>query len=116
MGKFMSEISDQERGLQSARLENSLKENTQLALINRQVSSQLRAARQCVEEYMNANINIRSSMLMLEEDVRNMNVQINQNITRIHALEQENQKLRNELNGNVIMLDTPDVVSAECTQ
>lgn len=95
-------MSDQEQAMKAAQLANALQENNQLKAVVRQVSAQCHAQRQCVEEYMNANINIRTAMLMLEEDNRNLSAQVNQHIARINALEAENKQLRADAAGTVL--------------
>ena len=49
----------------------------------------IRDQKQCIDEYLQANINLRATNLLLEDDVRNLKSRANHLMDRITVLENE---------------------------
>lgn len=89
-------MSDQD-ALQLSKLIDTNQEISQLKNMTRSMSGQLHAQKQCIDEYLNANINLRSSNLLLEDDVKNLQNQIAQTNERLIELEKEKSQLNAKL-------------------
>jgi len=86
-------MSEHDLSVVTAQLNQAQQELASLRQMTRNMSGQMAAQKQCIDEYLNANINIRASNILLEDDVKNMRAQIAQNIERIQVLEKEKSEL-----------------------
>ena len=94
-------MSDQ-NALHLAQLEQANQELVQLKNMTRSMSGQLHAQKQCIDEYLNANIMLRSSNLLLEDDVKNFQNQIAQTNERVVELEKEKSQLNAKLSEHAL--------------
>ncbi len=85
-------MSDQQ-AIQAAQLAQSQQECANLKVMTRNMSGQLGAQKQCLDEYLASNIALRSTNLLLEDDLKNLRSQINQTIERVNVLEKEKAEL-----------------------
>lgn len=86
-----------EQAMQAAQLAQAQQECNQLKTVVRTMSSQLGSQKQCIDEFVGCNIALRSSTLLLEEDINNLRTQINQTIERVKVLEREKAELLGKL-------------------
>jgi len=78
-------------------LEQIQNENEQLRSQNRHVIAQLQAMNQCLDEYKNANIGLRSSCILLEEDLKKAQQDVSSLTHRCNDLENDKASLKREL-------------------
>lgn len=83
--------------LKDAQLAQALKENEQLKVTSRNMSAQLMSQKQCIDEYINANICLRAMNLLHEEDLRLLRDAVGQHAERLKVLEKENSTLKDDL-------------------
>lgn len=86
-----------EQALKDAQLAQLQQENANLKTYSRNVSAQAASQKQCIDEYIHANISLRAVNLLQEEDVRNLKTSNTQFAERIAALEKENADIKAEL-------------------
>lgn len=86
-----------EQAMKDAQLAQALKENDSLKTYSRNLSAQVASQKQCIEEFTNANIQLRANMLLLEDDVVALKNALAQHTDRISTLEKENGGLKLEI-------------------
>ena len=86
-----------EQALKDAQLDQAQKELVTYKTIVRSMSGKIAAQKQCLEEYLDANTNLRSGNLLLEDDIKNLNTQHTSLIERIKVLEAENAEFKKGL-------------------
>lgn len=88
-------MSDQ--AMKDAQLAQAIQENAQLKSGSRNMSAQIASQKQCIEEYMNANIYLRSLTMLFEDDIKTLKHSLSQHAERIAVLEAENAELKSAL-------------------
>lgn len=83
--------------LVAAQLAHANQELVQLRQLVRNLSAQAQSSKQCIDELIASNVSLRASMLLLEDDKRQLSSQVNQNIARVNTLEAEKAELVKEL-------------------
>lgn len=86
-----------EQALQAAQLTQAQNECVQLKTMTRNMSGQLGAQKQCLDEFLASNVGLRAANLILEDDVRNLRAQVNQTVERVNVLEKEKAELAAKL-------------------
>jgi hypothetical protein len=83
--------------LLEAQLTNAHNEIGSLRTIMRSLSGQISAQRESLNEYLTANIHLRSGNLLLEDDVRNLKNQVNSYHEMIKSIEQDKTNLQMQI-------------------
>lgn len=82
-----------EEALDKAKLQQLCSENNQLNNTVHAFSGQLRARKQVIDELFEANINLRSSNILMEDKIKQMQSEAQSLIARIQVLEKEKTDL-----------------------
>ena len=80
--------------LQKAQLDHLQKENSTLKSNIHSYSGQMLAQKQCLEEYLQANINLKAAIILNDVEMKNLNAQLTSSIERIQVLEKEKAELQ----------------------
>lgn len=79
--------------MQAAQLDNLRNENEALRKLARQYSAQTKAQKKALDEYLTANINLKSSLILIEEDMNASQHKCSMLEERVKALESDKEDL-----------------------
>ena len=86
-----------EQALNDARLGQAQQQVSSLQTMTRSMSGQIAAQKECITNYVQANVTLRASNLLLEDDVIQSKNKILALEERIHGLEAEKVLLQEEI-------------------